>query len=238
MEPIQVYVPSRKAKAMSAPDKSYKHASMYPVGIFQTQQDIDSRYVICSLPFARNLLEYTNEVGAVELKVDTTQIDDIKESIKSKLGDAFYIKNKDEQHEFVYKVLRSEKWGIFLIVTFILLIASFNVVGVLTMLIIDKSKDIEIIKSMGASKRILKQIFLFEGWMISLLGALIGLGLGVLLCWLQSHFHLLKFAEDGSFIVDAYPVQMQFTDAINVFLVVAAIGFIAAYIPVRQISKK
>ena len=133
-------------------------------------------------------------------------------------------------------MLRSEKWGIFLIVTFILLIASFNVVGVLTMLIIDKSKDIEIIKSMGASKRILKQIFLFEGWMISLLGAIIGLGLGVLLCWLQSHFHLLKFAEDGSFIVDAYPVQMQFTDAINVFLVVAATGFIAAYIPVRQIS--
>jgi len=237
IEPIHVYVPSRLAGVMASPDKAYKQMTLIPVGVFQTQQEIDAKYMVTSIDFTRKLLDYKTEVSAIELKVNQENASEIKANIKKILGDSYVVKNREEQHEFVFKVLKSEKWGVFMIISFILLIASFNVVGSLTMLIIDKKKDIGILKSMGADDTLIKRIFLFEGWMISLLGALIGILLGVLLCWLQSNYGLLTFSQSGNFIVDAYPVKMLLTDGINVLLVVSIIGFFAAYIPVRQITK-
>ena len=237
-EPINVYVPSRLAGVMSSPDKAYKQMSVIPVGIFQTQQEIDSRYMVTSLDFTRKLLDYTNkEVSEIELKVNAENASETKDQIRKLLGDKYSVKDREEQHEFVFKVLKSEKWGVFLIVSFILLIASFNVIGSLTMLIIDKKNDIAVLKSMGAGEKLIKRIFLFEGWMISLLGALIGMALGTLICWLQGRYGLLTFSQSGNFVVDAYPVKMMLTDAVNVILVVSFIGFLAAYIPVRQITK-
>ena len=236
-EPIHVYVPSRLAGVMASPDKAYKQLTVYPVGIFQTQQDIDAKYMVTSLQFARKLLDYKTEVSEIELKVNPENASEIKAEIEKILGNSFSLKNREEQHEFVFKVLKSEKWGVFMIVTFILLIASFNVVGSLTMLIIDKKKDIEILKSMGANEKLIKRIFLFEGWMISLLGAIIGIILGIVLCWIQATYGLLTFGQSGNFIVDAYPVKMLWIDGVNVLIIVSIIGFIAAYIPVRQITK-
>lgn len=237
IEPIHVYIPSRLAGPMAAPDQAYKQLSVFPVGVFQTQQDIDGRYLVTSIEMVRKMLDYTKEVSGIELKVDEDSRNEIKSQIKEIIGTSYLVKDREEQHEFVFKVLKSEKWGVFMIVSFILLIASFNVVGSLTMLIIDKKKDIGILKSMGANDKLIKRIFLFEGWMISLLGAFIGLLLGVFLCWLQSKYGLLAFSQSGSFVVDAYPVTMLWSDGINVLLVVSVIGFIAAYIPVRQITK-
>jgi len=236
-EPIHVYVPSRLAGMMAAPDQAYKHSEVFPMAVFQTQQEIDTKYLVTSIAFARKLLDYKNEVSEVELKVKPELLDETKADISKILGNTYLVKNREQQHEFMFKVLKSEKWGVFMIVSFILLIASFNVVGSLTMLIIDKKKDIGILKSMGAEERLIQRIFLFEGWMISLLGAFVGLSLGVLLCWLQATYGLLSFNQSGNFIVDAYPVKMLLSDGINVFVVVAIIGFIAAYIPVRQITK-
>jgi len=237
VEPVHVYAPSRNAKKIAAPEKSYKHTYAYPVAVFQTQQDVDNKYFITSLSFARDLLGYKGEVSAVELSVDSEQVASVKAQIKGILGPGFDVKDRYEQHDFIYKVLKSEKWGIFLIVSFILLIASFNVVGSLTMLIIDKRKDISILQSMGAESKLIKQIFLFEGWMISFLGAVIGLVIGIVLCWLQMQFGLLKLAASGNFVVESYPVEIKTLDILWVFLVVMVIGFLAAYIPVMQISK-
>lgn len=236
-EPIIIYAPDRLAGIMSSPDKAYRTASMLPVGIFQTQQDIDARFIITNIDYAKQLLNYSNQISQIELCVDENKIDDIQKQISSILGESFHVKTREQQHEFVFKVLKSEKWGVFLIVSFILLIASFNIVGSLSMLIIDKKKDILILKSMGADTSLIKKIFLFEGWMISILGAIIGLTLGFILCWLQDNYGFLRFAQSGNFIIDAYPVKIMISDILNVLLVVLLIGFIAAYIPVRQLSK-
>jgi lipoprotein-releasing system permease protein len=236
-EPVHIYVPSRLAGLMAAPDQAYKHSELFPIAIFQTQQEIDSKYIVTNIAFARKLLDYKNEVSEIELKVNPDLLSETKAEITKIVGPKYQVKDREQQHEFMFKVLKSEKWGVFLIISFILLIASFNVVGSLTMLIIDKKKDIGILKSMGAEEQLIKRIFLFEGWMISLLGAFIGLSLGVLICWLQSTYGLLTFSQSGNFIVDTYPVKMLWSDGINVLFVVAIIGFIAAYIPVRQITK-
>ena len=236
-EPISVYAPDRLAGKMAAPDKAYRQASVFPVGIFQTQPEIDNKYLLTNIEYVRRLLNYSKEVSQIELKIDPEKIESIQKKISEILGDQFNVKNREQQHEFVFKVLKSEKWGVFLIVSFILLIASFNIIGSLSMLIIDKKKDISILRSMGANTRLLKRIFLLEGWMISMLGAIIGIFVGIVVCWLQSKFGLLKFDQSGSFIVDSYPVQMLFSDIINVLLIVILIGYLAAFIPVRQISK-
>jgi lipoprotein-releasing system permease protein len=152
------------------------------------------------------------------------------------LGDRFVVQDQYEQHEFIYKVTRSEKWIAFLILSFILIIASFNLLGSLTMIIIDKKDDITILESMGAGKKLIRQIFLFEGWMVSFSGALGGLMLGIGLVWAQTRFELLKFPSDGSFALSAYPVELIFTDVLATFLIVLLIGFFAAWYPVRSLS--
>jgi lipoprotein-releasing system permease protein len=149
------------------------------------------------------------------------------------------VKTQFEQHELFYKVMASEKWAIFLILGLILIIASFNILGTLTMLIIDKKADIATLRSMGANQKLIRTIFLFEGWMISLLGAVFGLILGITICWLQIEFGILKVpGNDGSFIFTSYPIEVRITDFIAIFLLVSGIGFLAAWYPIRFISGK
>lgn len=232
-EPVHFYAPRRTDKKMASPENSYSHSLAYPAAVFETQQDIDSKYVLSSMRFARSLLHFKREISAVELKISKDNAEKTQKNIAKLLGPTFKVKNRLEQHDFVNRVMKSEKWGIFLIVSFIMLIASFNVVGAVTMLIVDKKKDIIILKSMGASELLVKQIFLFEGWLISLLGAVIGLISGLILCWLQIHYGIIKLNSSGSFVIDSYPVHIKSLDILWVFLVVSIIGFIAAYIPVR-----
>ena len=152
------------------------------------------------------------------------------------LGEKYQVKNRYEQQENFFKIMKIEKWITYLILCFILLIASFNIIGSLSMLIIDKRADIETLRNLGADNRLIKRVFLFEGWMISAVGALGGIGLGTILCLLQQHFGLLKLGT--GYVVNAYPVVTNALDLLLVFATVLAMGFLAAYYPVRYIRTK
>ncbi len=237
--PINIYVPKRIQKVPLNPEKAFSRKYIFPSGIFAIQQDFDSRYIIVPIDFARDLLDYSNEVSAIELKLDPVfNKDQIQEEIKKHLGTGYEVKNRFEQQELLYKIMKSEKWAIFLILTFILIIASFNVIGSLTMLIIEKKKDIDTLRSLGTNLSVLRKIFLFEGWMISILGAILGLMTGTIICWIQQYFGLIKIQGSESFVIDTYPVSMELPDFIYVFLTVLFIGYLAAWYPVRYITRK
>lgn len=239
ISPVIFYVPRNTKLISMNPAMAFNRKYIFPSGIFAIQQDFDSEYVIVPLFFARDLLGYTNEVSAIEIKVDPAyETSVVQENIKELLGPDFSVKNRFEQQELLYKIMKSEKWAIFLILTFILVIASFNVIGSLTMLIIEKKKDIGILRSMGTSLSMLRRIFLYEGWMISLFGAFAGLILGTLICWVQQHFGIIKLQGSGSFVIDAYPVSIEMLDVMWVFLTVLLIGYLAAWYPVRYITKR
>lgn len=236
---IETYAPRRTGKIGSNPEQAFNRIDIRPSGIFSVQQDFDTKYVIVPLSFSRELFEYTNEITSVEIAL--TQIADFKatqEQIKQALGPGFLVKNRFEQQETLYRIMQSEKWAIFLILSFILIIATFNVIGSLSMLILDKKKDIAILHSLGADNRLIRRIFMAEGLLVSLSGALAGLILGTAICLVQQHFGLVKInAEGGSFLISAYPVLMKFSDFFYVFITVSLIGLLAAWVPVRNIGK-
>ncbi|MFP4621397.1 MAG: FtsX-like permease family protein [Bacteroidales bacterium] len=239
MEPLNIYVPERGQTAMVNPREAFKRKYIFPSGIFSTQPEYDAQYVIVPIDFARDLLDYKSEVTAVEIKVNENhQMNQVEKQVEEILGKDYVVKNRNEQHEVFYKVMQAEKWYIFLILTFILIVASFNIIGSLTMLIIDKKEDIVILRSLGASLKTIRRIFFMEGWMISVIGALAGTGVGLFICWLQETFGLLRLGQSGSFVVDYYPVEIQWLDVLGVFATVLAIGFIAAWYPVRYITRQ
>jgi lipoprotein-releasing system permease protein len=241
VNPIVLYVPRRLASnPLIDPSAAFKSNYIFPSGIFSIQSDFDNRYIIVPIEFTRNLLEYqNNEVTSLELKLkNKSNIKLIKEKLKTKLGDAYYVKDQYEQNEFFYKIMKSEKWAIYFILSFILIIASFNMIGSITLLIIEKKKDIGILQSLGATMKNIRKIFLFEGWLISILGAIFGIIVGLIISWMQQTYGLLKLKGSGSFIIDAYPVEIRFFDTIIVFIIVLTIGFIASYIPSRYITDK
>jgi len=239
VNPIIIYVPKRTASVSMNPERAFNRKYIFPSGIFAIQQDFDSKYLIVPIEFARELLNFTSEVSALEIKLDPSSDPlEVQKEVKRIMGDEFLVKNRYEQEELLYRIMKTEKWAIFFILTFILLVASFNIIGSLTMLIIEKKKDISIFRSMGADLNHIRKIFLYEGWMISILGALAGLVLGVLICWLQQTFGLIRLQGSGSFVIDSYPVKMVFSDFMMVFITVLTIGFFAAWYPVRYITRK
>jgi len=236
--PINVYMPKRTKKTYTNIDQAFNSKIIFPSGIFSVQQEFDSKYMIVPIDFARDLLEYTDEVTSIEIGLDkTADADQIQDNIQSLVGESFVVKNRLQQQELLYQIMKSEKWAIFMILTFVLIIAAFNIIGSLSMIIIDKKKDIAVLRSLGASNQHIRKIFLTEGFLISLTGGMLGLILGGVICWLQSAFELIKLSGSGSFIIDAYPVKTEFLDFILVFLTVAIIGIGAAFYSVRQISK-
>lgn len=239
VNPIVVYVPKREGRVSMNPEKAFNRRYIFPSGIFAIQQDFDSRYMIVPIEFARELLDFTTEVSALEIKIDPAyDSDDVQARIKEIMGESYDVKNRFEQEELLYKIMKTEKWAIFFILTFILVVASFNVIGSLTMLIIEKKKDISILRSMGAEIKRIRNIFLIEGWLISVLGAITGLTIGILIIWLQKEFGLIKLQGSGSFVIDTYPVEIVLFDFILVFITVIGIGYLAAWYPVRYITRK
>ena len=238
--PISVYIPRRTKSTSLNFENAFNNQLILPSGVFSVQQDFDINYIIVPLEFARELLEYNDEVTSIELGLEQdADTDKIQSDIQNTLGENFLVKNQFQQQELLYKIMKSEKLAIFLILSFILLIATFNVIGSLSMLILDKKKDIAVLSSMGANKKLIKRIFLTEGLLISIIGAILGLTFGGILCWLQQQFGIISLGPgDGSFVVDAYPVQMQILDFVYVFITVFLIGLAAALVPVKQISKK
>lgn len=239
-DPIHIYTLKKRTSGRPNLANTFNHSTIYASGIFQNQQEIDSKYILVPFGYAQELYQMGTQVSAVEIGLKEGVSEDLmKTDISRILGEKFVVKTQFEQHELFYKVMQSEKWAIFLILAFVLVIASFNVLGSLSMLIIDKKADIAILQSMGANQRLIRTIFLFEGWMISLAGAAFGLLLGVLICWIQIEFGILKIpGNDGSFIFSVYPVQIRTSDLLAIFLLVSCIGFLAAWYPIRFISEK
>jgi lipoprotein-releasing system permease protein len=240
IDPLWVYTIDRKAKInMSNPEESIRRDFLYPSGLFAVETDIDSRYVFTDIEFVRELLSYQNEVSFLELRLDPNfPPDQVQQEIAALLGEGFQVKNREQQNELFYRVMRSEKWAIFLILTFILIIASFNIIGSLSMLIIEKKKDILTLRNMGAGNSLITKIFLVEGWLISAVGSISGLLLGTTISWIQQRFGVIKLTGSGSFIIDAYPVHIEVVDILLIWITVLLIGFLAARYPVRQISRK
>jgi lipoprotein-releasing system permease protein len=237
--PLTIYVPNR----LSKPDlvntaNAFKILNINVSSVFSVQQDVDSRYFLVPVSFARELLSYNNEVTALEvyLKPQYAGVN-FQEVLQKSFGDDYIIKNKQQQHELLYKIMKSEKWAVFFILVFILIVASFNVIGSLTMLIIDKKKDIAILKSMGATMQTIKNIFLLQGMLIAFYGAIGGIFTGLVICLIQEKFGLIGLGSSGSFVIDAYPVKIIAIDIVYVLLTVLIIGLIASLIASRNISK-
>ena len=239
IDPIRIYVPKKGRQASFNITSSINYNYIYPSGVFSVLEEIDSKYIIVPYKFASELFESQNLVSSVELGIsDNVRLEKVQKDIQNILGNDFTVKNKYQQHDMIYKTMKSEKWAAYLILVFILIIASFNVLSSLSMLIIDKKEDLFILKSMGAHSNLIRKIFLFEGWLISIFGAITGSILGLLICWAQIKFQLITLPGAGSFVITAYPVKIVFVDVILVLSIVFIVGFIASWYPVKFITQK
>jgi len=239
---MKVYAPKRKGRVnLMRPDQSLNKASTFIAGTFAVDQvQYDDRVMLVSLPFARNLFDYDeNEATAVELALtDRANLKKVKKQIRETLGPDYVVLDRYEQQADFFRISKIEKILTLLLLAFILLIATFNIIGSLSMLMIDKQADSRTLSNMGATPAMLRRIFLYEGWLISALGAAIGLVLGLFICLIQEHFGLLKLGDGTDYVLSAYPVEVQAPDILIVALIVLAIGYLSAYIPTRQIVKK
>ena len=238
VSPLTIYMPDRTARLSTNPDNAFTRKYIFLSGIFAVEQEFDSKYVFLPIDFARELLDYTDEVSSIEVKIKPGSDEKkTQKAIKEVVGDSFLVQNRYEQQEMFYRVMKAERLAIYVILTFILIIASFNIIGSLTMLMIEKERDIDILRSLGADNRLIKKIFIYEGWMISFIGTIIGLIIGALLCAAQEHFGIVKLAGE-SLLIDAYPVRMKIIDFFIVAGTVLAIGYGAAWYPVHYLSRR
>ncbi|MGZ4116977.1 MAG: ABC transporter permease [Bacteroidia bacterium] len=235
--PISVYAPKRGNSNSLNPEDGLNELKVYAAGIFTINDDFDEKYVLMNIDKARELLDYRDEVTSIELGLKPGANNDAVQAEISKIvGEKYEVKNREQQNAILYKTFKSEKLWTFIILIFILIIATFNVIGSLTMLIIEKKKDITILHNMGADVSLIRKIFLVEGILITFIGASLGLILGIGLCLLQTKFELVKLNE--GYVINAYPVQVQFSDVMAILGAVLLIGFFAAWYPVRIFTKK
>ena len=204
------------------------------------QQLYDGKYILTSLDFIRQLLDYTTEVSAIELKLKSgANVSSVQSKIEKMLGDDFVVQDRYQQQADVFRIMEIEKLISYLFLTFILMIACFNVIGSLSMLILDKKDDVVTLRSLGANDKLISRIFLFEGRLISLFGAISGIILGLILCFVQQKFGVISLGGGGgTFIVDAYPVSVHAWDVVLVFITVLTVGFLSVWYPVRYLSKR
>ena len=242
LDPLEVYAPKRGGKInMSNPMSSFVSDRLFSSGLTFTvnQEKYDASYIITSLQFARNLFQYDKEVSAVNLRLTPEANEkDVISKIKKLLGDDFYVRNRYEQQTDTFKIMEIEKLISYIFLTFILLIACFNVIGSLSMLIIDKKNDVQTLRNLGASDSQVVRVFLFEGRMISFIGAVAGVILGLVLCLIQQEYGIISLGNSGSFVVDAYPVSVHAWDIVLIFVTVIVIGFISVWYPVRYLSRR
>ena len=239
VSPIFIYVPKRNGRISMNPERAFSKSYIYPSGVFAVQQEIDTRYMLVPLDFARKVLEYSTQASAIEIKLKPgNDADKIRAEMAQMLGPEYVVRTQYQQHELLYKVMKSEKFAIYLILTFILLIGSFNMIGSLAMLIIDKKDDIKTLSHIGLSKQGIRRIFASEGRLISIGGALAGLLLGFVVCWLQQTYGFLKLDSMGSFVISDYPVKMMWTDFVLVLVTVVGIGLLASWYPIRLFTKR
>jgi len=214
------------------PQDNFTQVYLTPNGVFSLNNDVDFQFVFVSLKTARELFNDSVRVSAVEIKCTN---EEVQEKLIAMLGNDFVIKNRYQLNDVLFKTLETEKLATFIILAFILIIATFNIIGALTMLIIEKKKDIKTLFSLGADLALVRNIFMGEGFLITGVGATIGLVLGLVVCWLQMKFHLVSFGE--GFVVPYWPIELQAKDFVWIFCLIMLIGFFAALYPVRFFTK-
>ena len=240
-DPVEVYAPRRGAKVnLSNPMASFRRQPLYLAGNVLNINDARyaSSYIVTSLDYARRLFDYDTEVSAVEIRLSAkANTAKVKQSIAAILGDDYTVKNRYEQQAATFKVVEIEKFVTYLFLCFILMVACFNIISSVSMLILDKQANADTLRSLGATDSFVARIFIYEGNLIALLGAVVGLVLGVVLCLLQQEFGLIGLGGDGQFVVDSYPVRVKFTDLLLVLVSVVAVSAISVWMPIKLLNK-
>jgi lipoprotein-releasing system permease protein len=234
---IMLYIPKKGKTSVINPEDAFNRDLIKPSGSFAIQSEFDSKYVFVPLDFARELTGYQTEVSSLDIALNKNADAEVLQSqIEKIFGENFEIKNRLQQNETLYKVMKTEKWAVYAILTLILIIAAFNIIGSLSMLVIEKKKDISILKTMGADDSLIAKIFLYEGMLLAFIGCAVGFAIAITIIFLQKKFELLKIGG-GSFVIDAYPVDLRIGDLVLVFFTVMVIGIVAAWLPSRRASR-
>ncbi len=232
--PIKVYMPLRKKKGPLG--KDFKYMTLQPAGAFSVQSDNDFRFLICSIEFANKLLDRTSSISAIEIKMtEDADEQEIRQGLTDLLGDQFLIKNRYEQDEAFLKIMNIEKWVSYLIVSLMLLIIAFNLIGALWMIVLDKKEDIGILRALGFTGEKIRQLFLLEGVLMCLLGLGTGIVFALILYFAQKHLGLISIPE--GFIISAYPIEIKLSDFVVVSITVLILGFMASILPARRAAK-
>ena len=234
--PLYVYAPKRQGQLnMANPTDGFVEGALYSPGVIfcVKQAKYDKNLILTNIAFARNLFDLEGKVTALSLRLKPgSDLDKVKAQIKEKVGSEMVVKDRFEQQEDTFRIMKIEKLIAYIFLTFILAVACFNIIGSLSMLIIDKRDDVKTLRNLGADDKLITRIFLMEGRMISTIGAVVGIALGLALCWAQQTFSIVGLGKSsGSFVVDAYPVSVHPTDILLVLVTVMAVGFVAACIP-------
>lgn len=234
-EMYKLYYPKRLRKNLGNPADAFNTRFLQPTGVFQSFTEYDNRYLLCSLDFARELMSYEGEVTSLEIFIKNEKdLQNIQEQVQAIVGDKFLVKNHFQQEELLFKTIKAEKLMIFAILSFILLIAIFNIIGTLAMIIIEKKEDTAILNYIGADKSLIRRIFMYEGIIISFIGGIVGMLFGTLVCWAQQTFHLIRYGDGGG--LEYYPVKMELIDFLVVFVTILLISLIASVIPLHQVK--
>lgn len=242
-EPLKIYAPRREGQInMANLQDGFVEDELYSPGVLFSikQGKYDKRYIITAIQFTRNLFDRDGELTSLELRLKPgSNFERVKAKVQEMAGTRFVVRDRYEQQEDTFRIMKVEKLMAYIFLTFILVIACFNIIGSLSMLMIDKRNDVVTLRNLGASDRQIIRIFLFEGRMISAIGAVIGIAIGLLLCLLQQQFGLIGLGStEGSFVVDAYPVSVHPWDIVVVFFTVLAVGFLSVWYPVHYFAKR
>ncbi|MCR4848670.1 MAG: FtsX-like permease family protein [Bacteroidales bacterium] len=236
---VRVYVPKRGDASQMSLENGFNSDVLTVQNVFMTEQELDEKLVLVPFDWLAQLIEYEDKASNVELFLSAdADVQKVKKEVKAIVGNDFSVKDQQEQQATLYKIMRSEKWAVYIILTFILILATFNVVGSLSMLMIEKRKDTEILKAMGADNRLIQKIFVNEGLLISVAGGIIGLLLGIILVLLQQKYGFVKFGTGGNYVVDAYPVLLKFQDVLLIFATILVVGCTSAYLTVRHAMRR
>lgn len=236
---IKMYYPKRTKKNFANAAEAFNTQYIIPNGVLCTNTNYDENYIFCPIEFVRELMNYEGEVTSMEIQLNEgANLDKCRAQIEEILGNGYRIKDKYEQEDSLYKTMKSEKFVIYLILAFILILAAFNIVGALGMLILEKKTDTAVLFSMGATKSLIQRVFVYEGMLVSALGGLAGTVLGAIICLLQQTFHIVKLGGGGAhYVIPYYPVQIRFTDLLLVLLTILITSVLTSIIPAYNLRK-
>ena len=241
--PLHIYAPRREGQLdMNAPEEGFVEDSLYSPGVVFSvlQAKYDRGYILTSISFARRIFDQQGMLSSLELRLKPgSDFEAVKSRIRQICGEKYNVRDRYEQQDDTFSIMKIEKLIAYVFLTFILIVACFNIIGSLSMLIIDKRDDVQTLRALGANDGQISRIFLFEGWLISIIGAIVGILVGLLLCWLQQRFGIIALGQSqGSFIVDAYPVSVHPWDVALVFVTVMVVSFLSAWYPVHHFSRR